>query len=256
MKGHKTYTGKYLELFHDFLVLADDLRGNLNRVSALLPWKNVINVLSIGGGGGEFELSLLKDSPNANLWYFDPSPEQCKTFAENSKKHGLADRVKDVTPANFQNYRTNLTFERIVSSFSWFYIGTELALLKKLLALLAYDGVAIILMQDEKSLEAIFNKMLCPNPKMALTGQEIYRALEKLPCSVEFHRQTKWVPQKDLFIDGGLTPLAKAFAAFIAQKTIEEISSAEWARIYDVFNLNCGAPGAPMITDILVVRKA
>lgn len=255
MKDQRSYTGKYLELFKDFLVLADDSEACLKMVSGLLPWDDVKRVLSIGGGCGMFELSLLKKAPHSHLWYVDPSPEHCKSFNENSKKQGMLDRVKDVAQSSFQDYRTELTFDRVISSFSWFYIGAKVKWLEKLLNLITTDGVGIMLMQDDESIETIFNKMLCPDPEMALTGQQIYQALKELPCSAELHRRTKWLSEDELFDDGGLTALAKSFIAFITQKSIGEISETEWKQMRNVFDSKREERGVPLITDILFIRS-
>lgn len=177
------YTGSHRELFQIFLKLVDDP----NQTAALLnltSWNDVRSLLSIGGGQGAVEAALLRNAPQAKVWYLDPSPEQCQAFRQHMKKAQLLDRVEDVAQTTFQDYNTSQTFDRIVSMFSWFFMGSDKHWLTKLLGLLNPNGTACLILPNTESIEVDFNRSLSPDERMTLAGDEVMNTLKKLDCAM------------------------------------------------------------------------
>lgn len=235
--------------------LADDAPAWSQQLLSLLSWKDVKKILSIGGGGGVVELKLLKEVPYSRLWYLDPSPEQCQSLRNNAGKSGLSDRIVEVAQTTFESYQTKERFDRIISVYSWFFLGAERRWLKKMLYLLSPNGIGCILIQNNRSIEAEFNRVFCPDRRMTLTGRQICDALKELPCSVECHTHTKWLSEKDLFENRKLTEPAKIFASFIGARSIEDFSNDDWNKISNMYCSHLKKQGVPLITDFLFIRN-
>jgi hypothetical protein len=71
------YEGSHRDLFKAFLKLVDDSEAQTAALLNLTSWKEVRSLLSIGGGEGVVEATLLRNAPLATMWYLDPSSEQC-----------------------------------------------------------------------------------------------------------------------------------------------------------------------------------
>jgi methylase of polypeptide subunit release factors len=71
------YEGSHRDLFQEFLNLVEDYDA---QTAAL--WDDLGSILTIGGGTGIVEATLLQSAPSAEVWYLDPSPEQCQTFRQ------------------------------------------------------------------------------------------------------------------------------------------------------------------------------
>jgi methylase of polypeptide subunit release factors len=131
------YEGSHRELFEAFLKLVDDSDAQTAALLDLISWEDVRSLLSVGGGEGIVEAALIRNAPHAKIWYLDPSPEQCQAFRQHMKRQDLLERVEDVAEITFQEYNTPKRFDRIVSNFSWFFVGTDRRWLTKLLDFLA-----------------------------------------------------------------------------------------------------------------------
>lgn len=247
------YTGSHRELFQIFLELVDDP----NQTTALLnltSWNDVRSLLSIGGGQGIVEAALLRNAPQARVWYLDPSPEQCNAFRQHMKKEQLLDRVEDVTQTTFQDYNTRQTFDRIVSMFSWFFMGSEKRWLTKLLGLLNPNGTAYLVLPNTESIEVDFNRSLSPDERMTLAGDEVMNTLKTLDCTVTQHTHTKWLAIDDLFEGEQLSLGSLAFAGFVAMRPIETFTSAEREHIAQLLNARREAQGVPLRWEVILVQ--
>jgi len=119
------YEGSHRKFFEAFLKIVDDSEAQLAAIVNSSPWKDVSSLLSVGGGTGFIEASLLELAPQASIWYLDPSEEQCDAFRQQMIKKGLLDRVVKITQTTFQDYPATQQFDQILSVFSWFYIGAH-----------------------------------------------------------------------------------------------------------------------------------
>ena len=249
------YEGAHRELFKIFLELVDDSKAQTAAILDLASWENARSLLSVGGGQGVVEATLLQNAPQAKVWYLDPSPEQCQAFRQHMKQENLLERVEAVAETTFQEYNTDQKFDHIVSMFSWFYIGTDKRWLTKLLSLLTPNGIACIVLPNNGSIEADFNRSLSPDKRTTLVSGDVITALQELDCTVTQHTYVKWLAINDLF-DGELVSKASlAFAAFVALRPITTFTSAEKQHIVDLLNTRREAEGVPLRWDVIVVRK-
>ena len=247
------YTGSHRELFEIFLKLVDDP----NQTAALLnlvSWNDVRSLLSVGGGEGMVEATLLRNAPQAKVWYLDPSPEQCDAFRQYMEKEELLERVEDVTQATFQDYNTHQTFDRIVSMFSWFFMGAEKRWLTKLLDLLNPNGTACLVLPNTESIEVDFNRSMAPDKRMTLAGDEVMNTLKTLDCTATQHTYTKWLAIDDLFADEQLSLASLAFAGFVAMRPIETFTSEERDHIIELLNARREAQGVPLRWEVILVQ--
>ena len=99
----KPYEGSHRELFETFLTLVDDSAAQTQALLDLTEWEEVRSVLSVGGGEGVVEATLLRQAPQAKLSYLDPSPEQCRALRTNLAREGLLDRVEEVAETTFRS---------------------------------------------------------------------------------------------------------------------------------------------------------
>jgi len=76
------YEGSHRDLFQEFLNLVEDYDAKTAAILDLALWDDVGSILTIGGGTGIVEATLLQSAPSAEVWYLDPSPEQCQTFRQ------------------------------------------------------------------------------------------------------------------------------------------------------------------------------
>ena len=199
---------------------------------------------------------MLRHAPQAKIWYLDPSPEQCQAFRQHLKQQNLLERVEDIAETTFQEYETQQKFDRIVSMFSWFYIGTDRRWLTKLLDLLSPSGTACLVLPNAESIEADFNRSLSPDIRMTLVSDEVINALQRLECSVEQHTYTKWLAVNDLFDDGHASEASLAFAAFVALRPNATFTAAEKQHVENLLNARREAKGVPLIWDVIVVKHA
>ena len=88
------YEGSHRELFEVFLRMADDSEVQTAALLDLTTWRDVRSLLSVGGGEGNVEATLLRNAPEAEIWYLDPSPEQVDAFRAHMEREHLLDRVR------------------------------------------------------------------------------------------------------------------------------------------------------------------
>lgn len=248
------YQGSHRELFEAFLNLIDDSDAQTAALLELTSWDDVTTLLSVGGGEGIVEASLLRNAPQAKVWYLDPSPEQCQAFRQHMKEEHLLERVADVTQTPFQEYDTHLKFDRIVSMFSWFFVGTDKRWLVKLLDLLTPNGTACLVLPNTESIDTDFSRSLSPDKRMTLVSEEVISALETLECSVRQHTYVKWLAVDELFDGEGASEASLAFAAFIAMRPISTFTPPEKRHIVDLLNARREAQGVPARWDVIVVK--
>jgi hypothetical protein len=250
------YTGSHRALFEAFLRLVDDYDAQTAALVDLTSWKDVGSLLSVGGGGGIVEATLLRNAPLAKLWYLDPSQEQCQAFRQHMRREHLLERVEDVAQTTFQEYEMSRKFDRIVSMFSWFFVGIDKRWLTKLLDLLTPTGVACLVLPNTESIEADFNRSLSPEKGTTLVGDEVVNALKTLECSVEQHTYTKWLDIADLFDGENASEASLAFAAFVAIRPITTFTPAEKQNIVDMLNARRSAKGVPLSWDVIIVKRS
>ena len=249
------YEGSHRDLFEIFLKLVDDSEAQTAALLDLISWEDTRSLLSIGGGEGIVEATLLRNAPQAKLWYLDPSHEQCQAFRRHMKQENLLGRVADISETTFQTYETQQKFDRIVSMFSWFYIGTDQRWLRKLLDLLSSNGAACLVLPNSESIEADFNRSLSPDKRTMLVGDEVMSALEAFDCKVTQHTYMKWLATNELF-DGELASEASlAFAAFVALRSITTFTPDEKRHIVELLNARRAAQGVPLVWDVIVVKR-
>jgi len=249
------YKGSHRELFEAFLKLVDDYDAQTAALLDLSSWDDAGSLLTIGGGEGIVEATLLRNAPHANVSYLDPSPEQCQAFRQYMRREDLLERVEDVAQTTFQDYNTRQTFDRIVSMFSWFFVGTDMRWLTKLLDLLTPSGEAFIVLPNTESIEADFNRSLSPDDRTKLVSEDVLNAFSTLECTVTQHSYTKWLAIDDLY-KGELASVASlAFAAFVAMRPITTFTSQEKQHIANMLNARRTAQGVPLIWDILIVKR-
>ena len=255
IKKSLLYEGSHRDLFEVFLKLVDDSQAQTAALLDLISWEDTRSLLSIGGGEGIVEATLLRNAPQAKLWYLDPSPEQCQAFRRHMKQEHLLERVAEIAATTFQMYETRQKFDRIVSMFSWFYIGTHQRWLRKLLNLLSSNGAACLVLPNSESIEADFNRSLSPDKRTMLVGDEVMSALEAFDCKVTQHTYMKWLATNELF-DGELASEASlAFAAFVALRSITTFTPDEKRHIVELLNARRAAQGVPLVWDVIVVKR-
>ncbi len=249
------YEGSHRRLFEAFLRLADDYQAQTAALLNLTSWSEVCSLLSVGGGEGIVEATLLRNAPMAEVWYLDPSPEQGDAFRSYMRREHLLDRVKGVAESTFQDYSTSLKFDRIVSMFSWFFIGTAQRELEKLIDLLAPDGVACLVLPNTDSIGADFNRSLSPDKRMTLVGDEVVEALDEFGYGSTRHAFTKWLPDEAMFEGEAASEASLAFAAFVAMRPIDAFTATDRDHIADLLQARRGANGVPLIWDVIVVKS-
>lgn len=249
------YEGSHREFFEAFLKLVDDSDAQLNAILDSSSWKDVRSILSIGGGQGIIEASLLRNAPHALIWYLDPSNEQCTAFRKYMRDEDLFSRVEDITQTTFQDFTTNRTFDRIVSVFSWFYIGTDKRWLTKLLDLLTPSGFAILVLPNKESIETVFYRALSPDKRMTLDGDEVVKAMSELRCTVNQDTYTKWLSNEEIYEGEQLSDGSLAFAAFAAERSFDTFNSDEKAKVAELLKKSKKAQGVPLSWDLILVTR-
>lgn len=249
------YEDSHRKLFKAFIKLVDDFDNQLSAILNSSSWTEVNSLLTIGGGGGILEAALLKNVPQASVWYLDPSEEQCAEFRERMISENLIERVKDITQSTFQDYRTDQPFDRILSNFSWFYIGTDQRWLTKLLALLTPNGIAMIVLPNASSIETIFYRALSPDKRMSLVGDDLVSAMGNLDCAATKDTYTKWLPMNDLFKDAQLSDGSLALAAFAGERPASTFSPDELGEIAELLKANQKTQGVPLSWDLIRVSR-
>ena len=249
------YEGSHRDVFRFFLQLVDDSETQTAALLDLTPWENVTSILSIGGGEGVVEATLLRRAPLSTLWYLDPSSEQCDAFRHHMRNTDLFDRVADVAETTFQDYVVPQEFDRIVSMFSWFYIGTDQRWLSKLLGALSPSGVACIVMPNAESIEADFNRRFSPDERTTLVSEEVVSALQALDCHVDQHSYTKWLAVDELFVGERLSDASLAFAAFVALRSIDSFTPEDKRSITELINSKRTENGIPLSWDAITVER-
>lgn len=249
------YQGSHRRLFEAFLKLVDDSDAQLAAILNSSSWEEVRSILTIGGGQGIIEASLLRNAPHANIWYLDPSSEQCDAFRQFMKKELLYSRVKDISQTTFQDYTASQTFDRIVSLFSWFYIGTDEPWLSKLIDLLSPSGTAFLMLPNIDSIEHIFYREFSPDKRMTLIGDEIVKAFRDQKFTVTQDTYTKWLLPGELFKGGQLSDGSLAFAAFAAERPFDTFSKAEVEKISELLKTSQKSQGVPLSWDLISISK-
>jgi len=252
------YEGDHRKLFKAFLKLVDDTEAQLRAILDASSWEDVNSLLSVGGGEGAFDAFLLKQAPRARICYLDPSEEQCSAFRQHMEKENCLDRVEEIAQTTFQDYAVSRTFDRILSLFSWFYIGTDEVWLTKLLDLLALNGTAFLLLPNQRSIETVFYRALSPDPRMSLIGDEVVGAIQKLDCTVIKHTGTKWLALNDLFDNEQLSELSNgslALAAFAAERPVRTFTSVELEEIARLLKANQTGLGVPLSWDLILITR-
>lgn len=249
------YTDSHRARFEAFLTLVDDSAAQTAALLTLTSWNEARSLLSIGGGKGSVEASLLRHAPHATVWYLDPSPEQCHAFRQHMRTEQLFERVADVAQTTFQDYTPGMTFDRIVSMFSWYFIGTDMRWLTKLLDLLTPRGTACLVLPNTASIFADFTRSLSPDTRMTLVGDEVVHALKTLDCTVTQQTSTKWLAPNDLFDGEFLSDASLAFAAFVAMRPVATLTSAEKTHIGEMLNTKREAQGVPLMWDVILVKR-
>jgi len=249
------YKGSHRTLFEAFLKLVDDSDAQTAALLDMVSWEDAHSLLSIGGGKGLVEASLLHNAPQAKVWYLDPSSEQCEEFRQYMRQQQLLDRVESVVAKTFQAYDTRNKFDRILSIFSWYFIGANKQSLNKLLDLLTPNGVAGIVLPNAGSIFVDFARTLSPNKQMTLVGEDILNVLDTLECDVNPYTHTKWLATNDLFDGEFASGPSLAFAAFVAGRPITTFTPAEKQHITDLLNAKRKAEGVPLIWDLMVIKR-
>jgi SAM-dependent methyltransferase len=249
------YEGSHRELFEVFLRLADDSEAQTAALLDLTTWRDVRSLLSVGGGEGNVEATLLRNAPEAEIWYLDPSPEQVEAFGIHMEREHLLDRVKGMAESTFQDYTTAQKFDRIVSMFSWFFVGKGRRELEKLIDLLAPDGVACLVLPNTDSIEADFNRHLSPDQRTTLVGGEVVQALDDLGHESTRHTFTKWLADDEMFDGQAASEASLAFAAFVAMRPISELTASERSLIAELLHSRRQANGVPLSWDVIVVSS-
>ena len=254
--GSPLYEESHRKLFEAFLELADDSNAQRAALLNLSSWEDVRSLLSVGGGKGIVEAFLLRNAPLAKAWYLDPSSEQCEAFRQYMDGEQLLERVEDIAQTTFQDYTTDQRFDRIVSMFSWFFVGTDRRWLTKLLDLLNPDGVAMLVLPNADSIEAEFNRSLSPDKRTTLVSDEVTKALKMLDCNVEEHSYAKWLAVDDLFDGEDASEASLAFAEFVAMRPISTFTLAEKQHIADMLNASMREKGVPLTWAVIVVKRS
>jgi SAM-dependent methyltransferase len=250
----QAYEGVHRELFEVFLELADDGEAQTRALLELAPWAGVRSLLSVGGGEGLVEAELLRHAPDAGIWYMDPSPEQAAAFRAHLDAGGLSSRIRDTTQSTFQDFATSHRFDRIVSMFSWFFVGADEPELHKLIGLLAPGGIAMIVLPGSESIEADLNEALSPDRRTTLVSQDLVAGLERIGRTADLHSFTKWLGNDEMFVDDAPSEASLAFAAFVAMRPISELTEEDIETVTGLFRARREAKGVPLIWDVVVVE--
>ena len=248
------YKGSHQELFEAFLRLVDDSAAQTAALLDLMPWEDVGSLLSIGGGQGLVEASLLHQAPKAKICYLDPSSEMCEQFRQYLAKEQLLERIEQVAEVTYQEYATLQKFDRILSVFSWYFIGANEASFTKLFGLLAPKGTACIILPNTESIFAAFTRSMSPDKRMALVGDDVMEVLDSLDCVVSQHTYTKWLAGHDLFDGERASKAALAFAAFVAMRPIATFTPVEKQYIVEMLRARQEANGVPIRWDAILVK--
>jgi len=254
--GSSLYKGSHRTLFEAFLKLVDDSEAQTSALLDLVSWEDARSFLSIGGGKGLVEASLIRKSPLAKIWYLDPSPEQCKEFRQYMQQENLLERVEHVAEVTFQEYETSQKFDRILSIFSWYFIGANRRPINKLLDLLTPNGAACIVLPNTGSIFADFTRSISPDKHMTLVGDELLNVLNSMDCDVIQHTHTKWLANNDLFDGEFASEASLAFAAFVAMRSITTFTPVEKQHIVDLLNARRDAKGVPLKWDLLIIKPS
>jgi SAM-dependent methyltransferase len=250
----QAYEGVHRELFEVFLELADDGEAQTRALLELAPWEDVRSLLSVGGGEGLVEAELLSHAPQADIWYMDPSPEQAAAFRAHLDARGLSSRVRGVAQSTFQEFAPSQRFDRIVSMFSWFFVGADEPELAKLINLLAPGGMALIVLPGRGSIEADLNEALSPDRHTTLVSQDLVAGLERIGRTAGLHSFTKWLGNDAMFDDGAPSEASLAFAAFVAMRPISELTKEEIETVTGLLHARREPKGVPLIWDVVVVE--
>jgi len=250
------YKGTHRTLFEAFLKLVDDSDAQTSALLDLISWEDARSLLSIGGGKGLVEAALLRNSPRARISYLDPSPEQCEEFRQHMQQENLLERVEDVAEATFQEYKTTQTFDRVLSIFSWYFIGANEDMLYRLLDLLTPGGAACIVLPNTDSIFADFTRSMSPDKQMTLVGEDVLEVLNSMDCAVIQHTHTKWLAPNDLFDGKFASEASLAFAAFVSMRPITTFTPAEKKNIVDLLNARREAKGVPLKWDLLIIKPS
>ncbi|MCP4377383.1 MAG: class I SAM-dependent methyltransferase [bacterium] len=249
------YTASHRADFEVFFHLVDDTAVQTAALLNVASWHDVRSLLSIGGGKGIVETFLLRQAPHAHIWYLDPSPEQCHVFRHHLRTEQLGDRVEEVVQTTFQAYATHTTFDRILSMFSWYFMGTDTQWFRKLLDLLSPDGVACLVLPNTASIFADFTRSLSPNTCMTLVGDDVVQVLKRLDCTVTHQTGTKWLAHQDLFAGDTLSEASLAFAAFVSMRPASTFTEEDKAHIIQLLTAKQDSQGVPLIWDLLCVTR-
>jgi len=252
--GSPLYKGSHRILFEAFLNLVDDSDAQTSTLLDLISWEDTRSLLSIGGGKGLVEASLLRNSPRAKISYLDPSPEQCEKFRQHMQQENLLERVEHTVELTIQEYKTNQKFDRILSIFSWYFIGANKHLLARLLDLLTPSGAACIVLPNTGSIFADFTRSMSPDKQMTLVGEDVLDVINKMDCDVIQHTHTKWLAINDLFDGESASEASLAFAAFVAMRPINTFTPAQKQNIVDLLNARREAKGVPLKWDLLIIK--
>ena len=248
------YKGSHQKLFEAFLKLVDDSDAQTSALLDLVSWEDARSLLSIGGGKGLVEASLLRNSPQAKISYLDPSPEQCEKFRQYLRQENLLERVEHVAEITFQDYKTNQKFDRILSIFSWYFMGANKHQLTKLLDLLTSSGAACIVLPNAGSIFADFTRSMSPDRRMTLVGEDVLDVLNSMDCNVIQHTHTKWLDTNEL-LDGNFASEASlTFAAFVTMRPITTFTPVEKKNIVDLLNSRRESKGVPLKWDLLIIK--
>jgi SAM-dependent methyltransferase len=250
----QAYEGVHRELFEVFLELADDGEAQTQALLELAPWHGVHSLLSVGGGEGLVEVELLQHAPDAGIWYLDPSPEQASAFRAHLDARGLLSRVRAIAQSTFQEYATPHRFDRIISMFSWFFVGAGEPELRKLIDLLAPGGMALIVLPGRESIEADFNDALSPDRHTTLVSEDLIAGLERIGHTADLHSFTKWLGNDEMFDDAAPSEASLGFAAFVAMRPISELTEVEIETVAGLLHARRTPKGVPLIWDIVVVE--
>jgi SAM-dependent methyltransferase len=248
------YEGVHRELFEVFLELVDDGEAQTRALLDLAPWRDVRSLLSVGGGEGLVEAELLVRAPDAGIWYLDPSPEQGAAFTAHLDARGLSDRIRGVAQSTFQEYESAIGFDRIVSMFSWFFVGADESVLRKLTSLLAPGGIALLVLPGPESIEADFNAALSPDRRTTLVSTDVVDGLARIGRTASLHSFTKWLADDQMFEGAAPSEASLAFAAFVAMRPIEELTEDEIETIARLLQARRAPQGVPLIWDVIVVE--
>jgi hypothetical protein len=73
------------------------------------------------------------------------------------------------------------------------------------------------------------------------------------PCLVQF--ATKWLAANDLFDGETLSEASLVFAAFIAMRPVDTLTSVDKDHIMELLNAKREAQGVPLMWDVILVKR-